>query len=137
MRNSDLKEKQRLEAVQRMKLLHIHENAIEDFLHGVLNCSEYGGILYWLSADKEALVREFERWSGGLVYHLIENHTDIGTMVTMLYVSKYEEEWEMERIDLAEDGFSCAYVENLTYPDCSEGGGVMVKPMNGGVIRVA
>lgn len=137
MENTELKGLQKLEAVARMKILKMHENAIEDFQHGVLNCSEFGGILYWLDEEKQTLVEQFEQRTGGMVYHLIESATTIGTMLTMLYVSKDASEWEQDRAELMADGCAVAYVENITYPDCSEGGGVVVKPQFGGVVRTA
>lgn len=103
----------------------------------MLNCSEYGGILYWLDEKKQNFVKAFEERTGALVYHMIESHTGFGVLLTMLYVTKYEEEWERDQRQMVEDGYICAYVENLTDPLFSEIGGVMVKPMNGGVIRVA
>lgn len=137
MENTEFKELQKLEAVARMKILKMHENAIKDFWHGVLNCSEYGGILYWLDEEKRKLVERFEQRTGGMVYHLIESVTTIGTMLTMLYVSKNESEWESDREEMTADGYVVAYVENVTYPDCSELGWVVVKPQFGGVVRVA
>lgn len=46
------------------------------------------------------------------------------------------EEWTYDRRDIQE-GCPLAYVENMTYPDCSEFGSVGVRPVNGGVVRTA
>lgn len=134
---SFFREAQMGEAVLRMKLLNIHENAVEDFENGVLNCSEFGGILYWLDEKKIKLVEEMEARTGGIVYHVIENHTEVGTMLTMLYVSKYPSEWWADRNDMMKEGYAFAYVENLDCPDFSEFGGVIIKPQFGGLARMA
>lgn len=135
----ELKAAQKKEALERMAILKLHENAVKEFSdEGKLNCSEYGmGILYWLSDEDAAYVRAMEEKSGCLVYHVIKSKTTLGTMLTMLYVSKDMEEWELDKEDLKSEGYACAYVENLDDEYCSEYGGVIVQPINGGVRRTA
>jgi DNA-dependent RNA polymerase auxiliary subunit epsilon len=133
----ELKAAQKKEAISRMKLLKMHENAIRDFeSEGKLNQSECGGILYWMDEKGKAIVKAFEQEYGGVVYHAIKSITEIGDMLTLLYVSANTEEWEQDRNDLKEDGYAIAFVENLTDPDLSELGGVVVKPRFGGVSRL-
>lgn len=132
------KDQMKQEALARMKLLDLHRNVVKDFeTEGKINYS-WGclGILYWPTDEIREVVQKFENQTGYLVYHAMDNETDIGHMVTLLYVSTEMDEWAADKQDLQE-GCPLAYVENLTYPDCSEFGSVGVEPFNGGVVRTA
>jgi hypothetical protein len=132
-----LKEKQKVEALKRMEMLELHENVINEFTaEGKLNLSEYGGLLYWLNDEQTSIIKEFEEESGNLVYHVLHNHTEFGEMYTMLYVSKHEEEWQLDIEDIEND-MCCAYVKNVDDDWCSEYGYVRFKKSIGGLIRVA
>ena len=133
------KNKQMTEALKRMKTLKIHPNAINEFeKEGKVNVSTLNlGVLYWASDEQNKYIKAFEKEYNALVYHVIHNNTSIGEMLTMLYVSEHEEEWADDNKCLKEEGYAYAYVENLTDPICSEIGGVMVEPINGGVRRTA
>ena len=130
------KEQMKEEAVKRMRLLHLHSNAIHDFeKDGIVNYSQFG-VLFWLTEDQQKRVTEFEEQSGSLVYHVIENHyVELGRMLTFLFVSPYMDEWERDRAEL-EVGEPLAYVANLDDEVCSEYGCVGVEPCCGGVRRV-
>ena len=132
------KEQMKQEALARMKLLDLHPNVIKEFeLEGKLNYSEgMLGILYRATDEIGEVVHNFENQNGYLVYHVIDNHTDIGRMLTLLYVSTKMTEWAADKQDLCE-GCPLAYVANLTYPECSEFGSVGVRSCNGGVVRTA
>ena len=132
-----MKTKQRTEALKRMELLKLHENVIDDFKEiALLNQSELGGILYWVEGEMEKKIREWEEKTGNLVYHVIHDYTEFGELLSLLYVSQYEDEWEMERDDLV-DGCPLAYVMNLTDDWCSEYGSIGIRPQWGGVVRTA
>ena len=132
-----MKAKQRTEALKRMEMLHLHENVIDDFKEiSLLNQSEHGGILYWVEGEMEKKIREWEEKTGNLVYHVIHDYTEFGELLSLLYVSAYEDEWEMERDDLV-DGYPLAYVMNLTDDWCSEYGSIGIRPQWGGVVRTA
>ena len=132
-----MKAKQRTEALKRMELLKLHENVIDDFKEiNLLNQSEHGGILYWVEGEMEKKIREWEEKTGNLVYHVIHDYTEFGELLSLLYVSAYEDEWEMERADLV-DGYPLAYVMNLTDDWCSEYGSIGIRPQWGGVVRTA
>ena len=125
------KEQMKEEAVKRMRLLHLHSNAIHDFeKDGIVNYSQFG-VLFWLTEDQQKRVKEFEEQSGSLVYHVIENHyVELGRMLTFLFVSPYMDEWERDRAEL-EAGEPLAYVANLDDEVCSEYGCVGVEPCCG------
>ncbi len=132
----DMKEQQKAEAVKRMKKLHIMAYPIKEFVdEGKLNCSEHGGMLYWLDEKEKQIVDDFEQKYGYLVYHVIKNRTEMGTMYSLMYVSKNTEEWQMDMDDL-DEGQALAYVINVDAPDCSEFGSIGVRPSFGGVARI-
>lgn len=123
------------EAVMRMHILDLHANAIKEFEDkGLLNCSERG-ILFWLTQEQTNHVYQFEEESGNLVYHVIHNYTEIGEMLTFLYVSRYNEEWPRDRKDL-KNGEPLAYVKNLSAEFCSEYGIVGIVKKDGGLLRI-
>lgn len=132
------KDQMKQEALVRMKLLKLHPNAIKEFKEeDKLNYSDgILGILYWATDEIGEVVQKFENQTGYLVYHVIDNNTEIGRMLTLLYVSTEMEEWVADKRDIR-DGCPLAYVENLTHPDCSEFGSVGVKSLNGGLVRTA
>ena len=132
-----MKARQRTEALKRMELLKLHENVIDDFKEiALLNQSELGGILYWVEGETEKKIHEWEEKTGNLVYHVIHDYTEFGELLSLLYVSTYEDEWETDREDI-QDGYALAYVMNLTDDWCSEYGSIGIRPQWGGVVRTA
>ena len=132
------RDEMKAEAVKRMEILRLHPNVIKEFEDkGVLNYSySVLGFLYWLTEETQERVKEFELSNGYLVYHVIENETSIGRLITFLYVSVFKEEWEQEKLEL-KNGYALAYVINTDDELCSEFGGVELKSINGGVVRTA
>lgn len=136
-------EAQKVEALLRMKKLDLHENAIREFKEeGKLNLSEPAmgnrvGVLYWLNEDEEKMVRDWEKETGHLVYHVIKNNLiDIGLCYSFLYVSKDPDVWVQDNVDM-EDGIQFAYVKNADYDGFSESGTIGIRPAFGGVVRTA
>lgn len=131
------KTKQKTEAITRMKLLKLHPNIIKEFeKDGIVNLSENGGFLYWLTDEQQSFVKDFEESHNALVYHIIHDYTEFGELLTFLYVSAHEEEWQDDREELA-DGYALAYVKNIDDDCCSELGGVCFKTQFGGLVRTA
>ena len=56
-----------------------------------------------------------------------------GTLDSLLFVGKYDEEWELSREDL-EDGYAMSYTINRDYPECSEMGSISFRVTREGVI---
>ncbi len=130
-------EEKKQEAIERMKSLKLYPNIIKEFeKENIVNMSENGGFLYWLTDEQKEIVSEFEQENDVLVYHFIHNFTEIGEMLTFLYVSDEKEEWEYDREDL-KAGCACAYVKNLSDDYLSEFGGVCIEPRIGGLVRTA
>ena len=85
--------------------------------------------------DSKKRIKLFEEETGFLVYYGILWNTNIGRMLTMLYVSKHKDEWDLEHEDL--DALTpIAYVANLDNEECSEFGGVILKKVKNGIVRV-
>lgn len=132
---TELKEKMKQEAISRMVSLNLRPKAINEFKdEGKLNLS-LKGFLYWLNEKQVQRVQKFEEETKCMVYHVIQNHTTIGQMLTFLYVSNVEEEWEMERNNL-EVGLPIAYVVNVDNDICSEFGTVRIQKHLGGLLRI-
>lgn len=131
------REMKKAEALERMKMLKLHSNVINEFQnHDKVNLSENGGFLYWLNDDQKMRVAEFEKKYDALVYHVIRNITEFGELLSYLYVSDSKEEWEMDREDLT-NGTALVYVENLNDKWCSEFGSIGIQPRLGGLLRTA
>ncbi|MDO5546899.1 MAG: hypothetical protein Q4F79_00225 [Eubacteriales bacterium] len=131
------REMKKAEALERMKMLKLHSNVINEFQNqDKVNLSENGGFLYWLNDDQKRRVAEFEKKYDALVYHVIRNITKFGELLSYLYVSDSEEEWEMDREDLR-NGTALVYVENLNDKWCSEFGSIGIQPSLGGLLRTA
>ena len=127
--------KQFLEAVNRMKLLGLHENAIQDFVNeGKLNLSD-NGFLIWLNESEQNIVDQWQQETGNLVYHVVKTRTTFGLMYSFFYVSKYEEEWFMDNADLQE-GYAVCYVYNADDELSSEYGSIGFEMKFGGIVRV-
>lgn len=133
------KEVQKQEAIKRMRILKLMPQIIKEFeKKDVVYYSErqnkfFSATLYWLTNHQEYVeaVKKFEQETNSLVYHAQLTHTNIGDMLSLLYVSKYEEEWEREKEDLRR-GETIAMVINGEIEDM---GYIGLKPSMGGVTR--
>ena len=147
MENTELRNKQKQEAIERLKILQeefmVHKNVLKEFKEDeTIYYSEnlggaFSGILYWLRNKKEFVekVKEIEKTRNLYIYHCILNHyRDIGDVLTMLYVSEDEEFWEYEREEL-KDGYASAFVWDISFELYSEFGDVGIYGVNGGLVR--
>lgn len=131
------------EAVWRMTTLGIIGNAIKEFKKtGRLNYSErvqigktQAGIVYWLDEAMMKMVGDWQEESGNLVYHVIHTKTSVGELLDCLYVSKFPEEWKLDRADITNFGQMVSHTINMTAPELSESGYIGVMPACGGLIR--
>lgn len=135
------KEIKKAEAINRMKELGLFAPCIKAFKRGEVQLSEQTGGLYEFSRDKEltAKVQEFEKENNALVYHVIHTPVmidgEVMDMYNFLYVSDYQEEYEMDNADIKE-GYVLAYVWNKTIDYFSEFGSIAVKGCFGGLVRI-
>ena len=130
------REKMKQEAIERMKMLGIIDDAIKQFEEDdiVMRSENPLGALYELSDEEKEIAREFETEYGALVYLAVSCNIEIGRMVSFLYVPKEEEEWKLDRDDIAINT-AVAYTHNFGDPECSETGAIGIKPRNGGIVR--
>lgn len=135
------KEIKKAEAINRMKEFGLFAPCIKAFKRGEVQLSEQTGGLYEFSSDKEltAKVQEFEKENNALVYHVIHTPVmidgEVMDMYNFLYVSDYQEEYEMDNADIKE-GYVLAYVWNKTIDYFSEFGSIAVKGCFGGLVRI-
>ena len=132
------REKKKEEAIKRMNALGLFKPCIKAFTkYDELQLTEPTGGLYEFNdnAELNAKVKEFEEEYDALVYHVIHTYTQFGELFNFLYVSDYEEEWEMDNADI-EDGYVVAYVWNKSDDFLSEIGSIVVRERFGGLVRV-
>lgn len=144
----DLRHLQKQEALNRLRILQMKyglmKNVITEFeKEDTLYYSEYvskycPALLYWISnkEEYENAIKQFEKEHNALVYHSILTHTTFGTILTLLYVSENQEEWQEDREQLNEE-LPFAYCVNLEDDNCSEFGGVQIGGAMGGIVRLA
>lgn len=138
------REKQKQEAIKRMKILKMLPSVIEDFetkdivFYSETFSRDFQGILYWISNKEEfvEVIKDFETKHKALVYHATLGHYEFGTCLSLLYVSNDKDEWTTDRNDLSAN-VAYAYVHNFDVPEFSEFGTIGLKPVNGGIVRIA
>ncbi len=131
----NLREKQKQEAIERMKMLKIYTQAIKEFeKDNVINVSEHGGILFWLDDEQQEMVKRFEEKYNAVVYHVIHNYTEFGELYSLLYVSQHENEWDYDKDDIKHNLALC-YVVNKDEENFSEFGSIGIRPQFGGLVR--
>ena len=131
------RETQKEEAVRRMKLLGIDPETVQKFEESgeVSTCSCVTGFPGQTADFVKDKIRELEQQFGFLVYLNVRSETCFGTIDNLLFVGKYEEEWEPMVEDL-KDGYALVYAENWTYPQNSEMGSIAFRrTSDGGILR--
>lgn len=93
------------------------------------------GVLFWLSDKENEMIKRLENKLGIKVYHVILNHTIEGEMYSLLYISQYQEEWELDKEELR-NGQPFVYVYCPYDEFCSEFGGIGIDKGYGGIIRI-
>lgn len=137
-----MENKQKEEAIKRMRLLQIMPQVIKDFEKNdrVYYSERLGAMfpatLYWLDNHQEYvdLVKEFEKKYKALVYHAQLTHMEFGDCLSLFYVSKDDNQWSRDKKDIL-NGELYSYVANLQCDYDSEFGYIGVSPAMGGVVR--
>ena len=133
-----MNEIQKNEAIKRMKKLGLMKETIDDFdKDGIVNVSEHNGILFWADDSLIEKIKQFEKETDSLVYHVINCCYQMSDgqkikMTDFLYVSKYDDEWDMDNIDI-ENGEVMSYCISEFG---NEFGFIGIKEVNGGLARV-
>ena len=130
------RETKKAEAIKRLKAMEIIPEAIRQFEEDdLVNVSENPyGMLFWANDEYKKLIADFEQEYNGLVYLANYCVTEFGRLLSLFYVSDYEEEYEMDNSDIWE-GYACIYCINLDCPEFSEFGSIAFKSINGGIVR--
>lgn len=93
--------------------------------------------LIWTSRkptpEEREAIESVEREYGLKVLAAMRDETSIGTMLSMLYVSSYKEDWPVERSSLKSLA-PLAWVENMDDSTCSEFGHIGIEFLFGGRI---
>ena len=131
----DFRKRQKMEAMEWMMLMGVREDVLRAFTDGALMLCE-NGLYRPLSESEMEDVRQFEQDHDSVVYLSVRMETNFGTLDALLFVSKYEEDWELSRED-AQCGYALSYCINRNYPECSEMGSIAFRvTVDGGIIRV-
>ena len=127
---------QKQQAIKSMEVLDIYKPYIKAFKDkGVITLFENYGGFYIEESELLTKIKEFEQEYDAVVYAVTHEFTNFGELYDFLYVSKYEEEWEMQFEDL-QVGYASAYVWNKSDEWCSEFGSIAVRSFGGGIKRV-
>ena len=128
-----LHEKQKTEAVSRLKLMGVREDVRRKF-------EEDGIVMLCVSeqyrpVDEETAeaIREFEREHDATVFLAVRMFAFVADLDALLFIGKYEEEWESQQNDLR-DGYAMSYCINRDYPECSEMGDIAFRVTKDGAI---
>ena len=128
-----IREKQKAEAVSRLRQMGIREDVIGAF-------EKTGTVMFcnnkqFRPVDEEmaAEIRQFEREHDATVFLAVRMFTVIADLDALLFVGKHEEEWESARNDL-EHGYAMSYSINRDYPERSEMGSIFFRVTKDGAI---
>ncbi|EOW1885784.1 hypothetical protein ACNZ61_002992 [Enterococcus hirae] len=133
------------EAIKRMGYLDLSQRVIHQFQENNVVCvcpHSFLGTSIPVNSEIQEVIQNFEKRTGGVVYYVLatpfidlNNEKKIMMMYSLLYVSKYKEEWEADILDMSEN-YQIAYVYNANYPELSELGTIAFNKMNGGLQRL-
>ena len=112
---------------------------IKERMHilGIDACTVFGNLDNSMIPELSNDIRNFECKNDCIVYAIIYNEfEEIGKHLTFLYVSnKGQDEWQAEKEALKAMN-PIAYVMNLTYPELSEFGTVVLRSHDGVLERI-
>ena len=130
-----LHEKQKTEAIKRLELMGVRRDVLKSFEKKGAVTLCVAGRYYPVSATMKKEIRDFEREHDATIYLVVRMFTIYATLDALLFVGKYEEDWEMELEDIKE-GYAMAYNINRDCPECSEMGSIVFRTTNdGGIVR--
>ena len=126
------------EAVERMKLLNLDEDAITAFeSEGEVYLSEraMGGVFFCFGGEElTRRIKAFEEEYQCLVYHAHRSDTAMaGEVWSLLFVSPASSDWAGERQYLTDCGLVYAYVDSEMESGICE---IQVEPAGGGIDRI-
>jgi len=128
-----MRERQKAEAVLRLRLMGIREDVRRKFEEEnvVMFCNNEH--YFPVKPEMAEEIREFEQKYGGVVFLVVRMFTVLGDLDALLFVGKYEEEWEIDQ-DNIKGGYAMSYTINRDLPDCSEMGSIFFRVTKDGAI---
>ncbi len=133
------REMKKEEALRRMEILEIFPETIRQFeKENLISVSEPPfGAFYWADEEQKQLIDEIEKQYNLLVYLAVMSYTEFGRMISFLYVSDHQEEWEEDCMNLFNEE-ALTYTHNYDAPECSEFGYISFKKTKAsGLVRTA
>lgn len=132
----NLKERQKMEAIYRLQILNMQQDVIKEFVEeNKIKCSINSDLKEFLIPDLNYIIKKFEKYNNYLVYHSIFSVTKVEKTLSLLYVSKHFNEWEMD-IQYLLNNTPIVYIENLNNAFCSKFDFIKIKPLNNTLIRI-
>lgn len=120
------------EAARLMESLGFQPDTIREFRkNGGISYAMENGRRLPLSESDGIQIQKLEK-QGNVVYAAIRNDTNFGRMTAYIIVSKYGEDWILER-ENSKRNYLLAYVYNHDLPCCSEMGIVEIKCLPDGI----
>ena len=133
-----LKDRQKQEAIIRLKMLNVPVHIQQDFerFGRFWLCTSPLGTYSDLSDEMKATIKAFEEKYEATVFMVVRAFHRAGLLDSLLFVGKYEDEWEEEKTDIR-DGYIMTYTINHDHDFCSEFGSIVYRRMNdGGIVRL-
>lgn len=122
------------EAIKRMKVLGIRADIINAFEEDKLLCVKDGKVI-----DVPLVIlnkiKAWEEQFGNLAYHVVYSELWNYKIYNALSVSRYEEDWKYEQ-SLVDNGWAMAYTVNVTKPEYSESGSILLLNQSGLLQRI-
>jgi hypothetical protein len=135
MRSKGFRQVMKAEAVKRMRRLRISDDAIDMFeSEDKLSLSFY---VLQKEVPTEILseIRAWEKEYGNIVYHVVYSRLYGYEIYNALSVSKYIEDWDYETT-MIDKGRTMAYTINVSKPDFSESGTIILENHRGTLQRI-
>jgi|GEM_PF-4318229 len=129
-------EERKFRAVTIMEKMKIDKKVILHFIKNNIPAFFDHSRLSRMPGDVLNIVKDFERDYGSTVYAVTTEHFSFGLCHTLLYVSKYSEDWEKEFVEHINVFFAYAYVYNKTFPYNSDVGRVSICSFYGNLRRM-
>lgn len=132
------REEMKAEALSRMKKIGMDNTAVVQFEKNDRVFISIRGVLRAMFDTEIEMIQKWEQETGCLVYHAIYADSGAGAMLSLLFVSKYEEDWPTER-QISRDGEVMGmygYAMNLDQDMFSDYGLLWLANDNGVFFRV-
>ena len=133
-----MKNMQKVDAVARLRELGAPKAIIRDFEKRgkVYLCLSPFGVFDELTPAFRKEIKQFEKRYDATVFFVVRDDVHAHHLDSLLYVSRFPEEWRDEHLDISE-GHVMTYTINRTVPSCSEFGSIYFNRTNyGGIVRL-